>query len=272
MSWGGSWVARNLGVAAKFVASSRQPPQQRAPLDVLYVVIDNLRPDLASFGNPQAVTPTVDRLAESGVACTRTFTQFAWCSPSRNSFLSGRRPDATAAWNFRDSFRNGTAEGQNMVTLPGWFKKAGFYVTGTGKVFHPDLPANNDFPQSWSDESFAPSKLQCPHRRMTCNYGPEESETFDVDSAATNESLARLEAWLTKASVPPPLFLALGLQGPRLPWSYSDAAAEQLAPVEDFPVPQAMDDQKSAVRTRLHSGMHLSGLGPRRWTYIPTFT
>ena len=61
---------------------------------VLFIVSDDLRPTLGAYGS-QALTPTIDKLASDGVLFSRAYTQFPWCSPSRQSFMSGRRPDQT---------------------------------------------------------------------------------------------------------------------------------------------------------------------------------
>lgn len=69
------------------------------------------------------------------------------CCPTRNSFLTGRRPDSTRV------FTNGELTSMpvprnmtstyfrealpNQVTIPGAFKRAGYYVTGGGKVGTP---------------------------------------------------------------------------------------------------------------------------------------
>ena len=61
--------------------------------------------------------------------------------------MSGRRPDTTRVWEFKDSFREGA--GNNWTALPEYFKLHGYVVLGTGKVFHPNSPGNNDEPLSW---------------------------------------------------------------------------------------------------------------------------
>lgn len=50
----------------------------------------------------------------------------------------------TKAWNFLDSFRDGPLA--NASTLPQYMKQHGFYTAAFGKVMHPDLPPNGDYP------------------------------------------------------------------------------------------------------------------------------
>lgn len=59
-----------------------------------------------------------------------------------------------------DNFRRGTSDGDRPVsgsdwtTLPGNFKRNGYFVAGTGKTFHPGDPYQFDYPYSWSFEEF----------------------------------------------------------------------------------------------------------------------
>jgi len=68
--------------------------------NVLFIVVDDLRPNIAAHGSKFMVTPHMDALAASGVLFQRAYAQYSLCGPSRTSFLSGRRPDATRAWSF----------------------------------------------------------------------------------------------------------------------------------------------------------------------------
>ena len=63
--------------------------------NVLFVVVDNFRPAMGAYGNAEVVTPHMDALAANSTLFSRAFCQEAWCSPSRNSFLTGRVPDVT---------------------------------------------------------------------------------------------------------------------------------------------------------------------------------
>jgi hypothetical protein len=72
--------------------------------NVLFVVVDNLRPALGVYGNPVVMSPNIDALAAQGTVFSRAYCQLAWCSPSRSSFLSGRRPDHDHTWNFHGKY------------------------------------------------------------------------------------------------------------------------------------------------------------------------
>ena len=175
---------------------------------VLLIVVDNLRPELGCYGASPAVTPEIDAFASTAVQFSRTYCALAWCSPSRNSFLTGLRPDRTRTYGFRDDFREANPD---AVTLPGLFKNAGYRTIAFGKVFHPGHPKDFDYPASWSEPPIDPRKPPCPGDAMACSFAP--GELFDADANTTDRALAELPR-LASA----PHFLAVGLQSPRLPW------------------------------------------------------
>ena len=72
-------------------------------------------------------TPHINGLSMGATTFTLAFAQQAVCGPSRNSFLSGRRPDKTKTWTFQESFRD---IGPQWQSLPQFFKDEGYFVCG----------------------------------------------------------------------------------------------------------------------------------------------
>lgn len=116
-------------------------------LNVLFIAIDDLRPNIASYGDKYAYTPNIDKISGNGVIFNRAYCQYAVCSPSRTSLLTGLRPDETGVINMETHFRDKVS---NVVTLPQIFKNNGYLAMGTGKVFHA-LPKTLD-PVSWTNQ------------------------------------------------------------------------------------------------------------------------
>lgn len=111
--------------------------------NVLFIIVDDLRPDLGCYGNEFIKSPNIDALAKSGMVFDRAYCQQAVCAPSRASVMTGLRPDTTKVWDLRTHFR---AALPDVVTLQQNFKNHGYFVQGMGKIYHGGL---DDAP-SWS--------------------------------------------------------------------------------------------------------------------------
>ncbi|TFH36970.1 MAG: DUF229 domain-containing protein [Bacteroidia bacterium] len=112
--------------------------------NILFIAVDDLRPELGCYGNQDIVTPNIDRLAGAGVVFSNAFCQSAVCNPSRASLLTGLRPEATRVHDLYTSFRDSIPD---VVTLPQYFKNNGYTTAAIGKIFHNTLPDT----LSWSE-------------------------------------------------------------------------------------------------------------------------
>ncbi|ALC42303.1 CG12014, partial [Drosophila busckii] len=127
--------------------------------NVVLVIFDDLRPTLGAYGDSLARTPNLDAFAEGSSIFTHAYSQQALCAPSRNSLLTGRRPDTLHLYDFYSYWRSFAG---NFTSLPQYFKQHGYYTYSCGKVFHPGLSSNNsdDYPLSWSAPAFRPRTEQ----------------------------------------------------------------------------------------------------------------
>lgn len=112
-------------------------------MNVLFLAVDDLRPELGCYGNRRILTPNLDRLARRSLLFQRAYCQAAVCGASRASLLTGLRPDATKVWGNKTAFRDTTPD---AVTLPQAFKRAGYHTQAFGKVLHGKM----EDPASWS--------------------------------------------------------------------------------------------------------------------------
>lgn len=117
--------------------------------NVLFIAIDDLRPETGAYGNTIIKTPNLDSLSKQGLTFNRAYCQQAVCSPSRTSLLCGRRPDTTRIYDLQTHFRLNLPD---VVTLPQYFKEHGYHTQSLSKIYHSGL----DDPASWSVPSWNP--------------------------------------------------------------------------------------------------------------------
>jgi len=103
------------GLATATAGLAQQTAEPQPKLNVLLVLVDDLRPELGCYGSPRVKTPHIDRLAAHGMTFLRSYCQQAASSPSRTTLLTGLRPDTTSAHDQRIHFR---AYRPNAMTLP----------------------------------------------------------------------------------------------------------------------------------------------------------
>ncbi len=121
--------------AASFSSISAQ-----AKPNVVLIICDDLNDYITGMGgHPQATTPNIERLAQSGVAFRRAYSNNPICAPSRSSFLTGIYPHKSGNLFFDKWFENPVLK--NSKTVMEYFRENGYYVTGTGKIMHHHLPA-----------------------------------------------------------------------------------------------------------------------------------
>jgi len=233
--------------------------EEGRPPNVLFIAIDDLRPELGCYGAPFARSPHIDRLAADGIAFTRAYCQQAVCSPSRTSLLTGRRPDTTRVYDLRTHFRRHLPD---IDTLPQHFEQQGYHAQSFGKIYHGGL----DDPPSWSapawfpqaplygpgqaqaerlaDEARAQSGRPVPRRKGKPRRGPKQLSWMALDCEdheLPDGAIAREAAAAMRRLKDRPFFLAVGFYKPHLPFvaprRYFDLYDDTTFPLPEFPKP-----------------------------------
>ncbi|GAA4281050.1 sulfatase [Gaetbulibacter aestuarii] len=121
--------------------------------NILFISIDDLRPNIGAYGDTIAITPNMDQLAGEGILFKQAFCQVAVCAPSRASLMLGVRPDSTRVWHLGDKFREINPQ---AVTMPQYFEKFGYYTVNIGKIFHNYMPDSI----SWDEPDLRPERYK----------------------------------------------------------------------------------------------------------------
>lgn len=211
---------------------------QAGKRNVLLLVADDLNCDLRSYGHPRVQSPNIDKLAARGVRFERAYCQFPLCSPSRSSFLTGRRPNATRihtnprAGQFSTDYKptpNFREFLPDTVTLPQLFRQQGYFVARVGKLYHYGVPAQIgtsglDDVESW--EYFVnPAGRDKAEENRIFTFTPgsfggtlswlaaEGTDLEQTDGLSATAAVSLLEQKRDK-----PFFLAVGFYRPHTPY------------------------------------------------------
>ncbi|MGL4550993.1 MAG: sulfatase [Gemmataceae bacterium] len=202
-------VLVTLSAVAAHPAAAAEPKKR----NVLFLLSDDMRPELACYGHPAVKSPNLDALAKAGVRFDRAYCQYPLCNPSRTSMLTGRYPTATGVLDNLADFR---ALHPDWVTLPEHFKKNGYVALRAGKVFHGGL----DDAQSWT-EGADPVRKGPPAPKADPKARQKQSDRIvtlagDGEAHADHQCADRAIAFLRK-NKGRPFFLTCGFVKPHSP-------------------------------------------------------
>ena len=241
------------------------------PCNVLFIAVDDLRPQLGALGDPQMHTPHIDRLASEAVLFPHHYVQVPTCGASRFSMLTSQRPHPSRPASYGNAafslFPRDVPE--RALSLPAVFRRNGYHTVSIGKISHsPDgrlhekttLPGTTDDPQAppevpfaW-DEVFGPRGAWGTAWRAFFAYAGGKSripgETPATESAVVSDTgypdgliaaaaVRKLQALKGKEQ---PFFLAVGFYKPHLPfnapqpyWDFYDRDGIPPAPHPAYP-------------------------------------
>lgn len=188
-------------------------------LNIIFIAVDDLRPQLGCYGDKIVQSPNIDKLAGSGVLFNRAYCQQAVCSPSRTSLMTGKRPNTSKVWDLKTHFRNTIPD---VVTLPQYFKNNGYHTQCIGKIYHDPAAAQDSL--SWSVPEIAavtkregkyvlPANLQRSSKAAATEHADVPDNAY-IDGQVADEALEVLRKIKDK-----PFFLAVGFRRPHLPFS-----------------------------------------------------
>ena len=125
-----------------------------APPNILFIAIDDLN-DCTGFlgGQPQALTPNMDRLAKKGVNFTNAHCSAPGCSPSRNALLFGVQPFHSGLYPFYDQNKLPAEVTAEYTSLPAFLEANGYQTYGAGKVHHRPDRASTEWDASLNLEA-----------------------------------------------------------------------------------------------------------------------
>lgn len=242
-----------------------------APTNVLLICIDDLRPELASFGKGYIHSPNIDRLAKMGRPFHRHYVNAPSCGPSRCTLLTGRYGAPGNDALFKRAAQLEKKPGSLPPSMPEWFRQHGYTTVSVGKVSHHpggrggtdwNDDAKPEIPRGWDKHLMPVGEWQHPRgamhglahgeiRKKAGDMDVFQSEPGDdtiyPDGLIVEEGLNQLGELAADSK---PFFLAIGVIKPHLPFG---APAKYMAPYKGVKLPPVPHPEKPPGKTTWHN-------------------
>ena len=207
--------------------------------NILLICVDDLRPELKSFGAQYIHSPAMDSLAASGRAFTQHYVQAPTCGASRYVLLTGKygvKSGLRGNNALADSAKDADKEPHSM---PRYFRENGYRTVAIGKVSHYpgglggedwNDPEKPEVPGGW-DISLMPTEPWGTPRKAMHSYAGGKTRERGVTPAnehVEGDDLTYTDGWITRESLKQmdelsakeePFFLAVGIMKPHLPFA-----------------------------------------------------
>ena len=232
--------------------------------NILFIAVDDLRPELGCYGIDRIHSPNIDRLAAEGTRFDRSYCNIPVCGASRASLMTGLRP---ARNRFLTYYTRAEEDAPGITTLPQHFRTNGYHTISNGKIFHHGDDVAESWDEIWNPVSSSKSwrDYAVPENVMTdsldFNNGPpfERAELPDnaYKDGKTAEKVIRDLRGLKETGKP--FFLAAGFLKPHLPFN----APEKYWKLYDGKVqlPDNNYPPENAPAESLHNSGELRGYG-----------
>ncbi len=204
--------------------------------NVLFIAVDDLRDWVGYFGhNPQAKTPNYDRLARMGTSFTRAYCASPVCNPSRTALMSGLRPSTTGVYENNVDFRPILPPAKMLTTA---FRDAGYFVHGSGKIYHEAYRRRDEWDDYLDKERGDPRPRAGQSEGVGgIKFGPVDCRDDELsDWGIADYGIASLQRKHDK-----PFFLAVGFHKPHMPWNVPRKWFD-LFPLESIKLPPYLEN------------------------------
>ena len=197
--------------------SAQNQPQ---PKNVLFIMVDDLRPELSLYGQNQIISPNIDALGASGVTFNRAYCNVPVCGASRASLLTGVRPTPNRFLTYHSRIKKDMPDVINMAQ---YFKNRGYSTVSNNKITH----IKNDI-DAWDDEWYPKSKnwrnylseenliLQASNKAGYAYENIDVPDAAYIDGQTALKSVEDLKQFKANGQ---PFFLAVGFVKPHLPFN-----------------------------------------------------
>lgn len=173
--------------------------------NIVWIVLDDLGPEVGCYGFENVSTPAIDRLAAEGVRYTNCFATSPVCSSSRSALVTGMYQTSTGTHHHRT--RNKVPLVDGAQTAMQQFGEAGYFVcdagppgeTGNAKRDYNFSDSDHLFHgKDWSERRpgqpfFAQIQIHQPHRPFVHDTDPDRAALVGLPPKVPDHPVARAD-------------------------------------------------------------------------------
>lgn len=130
-----------LAVSAVVGTRAKASPYQKKP-NIIWIVAEDICPDLGTYGNDTVKTPNLDEFAAQGAKYTNAFATNPVCSPSRSAFFTGMYQTSIGAHQHRSHTRDDYTLPGQVRMLSDYLRDAGYFTMLIGPKQKTDFNFN----------------------------------------------------------------------------------------------------------------------------------
>jgi len=237
--------------------------------NVLFIAVDDLRPELGCYGHENIKSPNIDKLASNGIVFANHYSNVPTCGASRYTLLTGMLPvnPSDAGNEAIHKALSGKPEEERPESFIHHLKRNGYHTIGIGKISHyvdgllygynDSVGTERELPHSWDELLFDAGKWETGwnaffgyadgSNRQSMKRQVKPYENADVpdegypDGLTVNIALEKLREMgeKQKTNQDTPFFLGVGFFKPHLPFNspkkYWDLYEESQIPISEHP-------------------------------------
>jgi arylsulfatase A-like enzyme len=234
--------------------SNSQTSEKR---NVLFITVDDMNNWTTVFDKKNSIkTPNLEKLASRGAFFTKAYCSSPACNPSRASVMTGTRPHKTGIYGNGSDWRGTLSD---IPTIQKYFKDNGYFVCGSGKIFHHqydwafhDNASFHDFRMMSINEPYPEEKLNGLdwYGSRNTDWGPWPDDIQKTADYRTAEyAIQRLQQEYDQ-----PFFLNVGIYKPHSPF-FAPMEYFEHYPLSDLEMPEILkndwDDLPEGARSLL---------------------
>ena len=244
--------------------------EEKKPKNILFIAVDDLRPELNFYGAKHIKSPNLDQLASESLVFDKAYCNIPVCGASRASLLTGMRPTRHRFINYST---RADQDAPVAISLPKLLKQNGYTTISNGKIYH----NNEDDAEAWNSRWFPKGNIR--NYQLEKNIlengsanlamgGASAFEMAEVDDTAyfdgkiAQKGISDLKKLKNNKK---PFFLALGFMKPHLPFN-APKKYWDLYDRSDIELPDSYVQPKTTPKKAFHNFGELRNYGkiPRK--------